>query len=100
MYGSVPQSVYIPGNGVLSFTEPGQNPPEDALRAPFDNENGKLTFTGGNSPGWVACPTGESNQLPYQVMALVSSMGANCASGSSIEIATTAASEKGAYEYL
>ncbi|MCJ1332131.1 hypothetical protein MMC10_008823 [Thelotrema lepadinum] len=101
MFSTVESHVYVAPNGVLSFTAPGKENtfPDGALKGPFDTEEGKMLFTGGDSPGFVACPVGSDGGLPYVVMALVDSMGASCAAGEKITIATTQTTTLGAYAY-
>ena len=103
MYSQVPQQLFIAQNGVFSYAEPGQNPPYDgtAARNPFGAFDFTLTFgpDDGQNHGWFACPLGQPGQLPYQVLARVSSEGAICAAAEDITIRTAVVGERGAYEY-
>ena len=101
MNSNLTSVVYVAPNGLLSFTAPGdEDYPDGALRGPIIEDEGKLLFTGDDSPGFVACPVGNEGELPYVVMALVDSMGANCAAGEKISIATHETSQLGAYGYF
>lgn len=102
MYSTTPQRVYVAQNGVFSYLEPnaGTGPfPDGSYQTPFNGAGDRLTFTGGNSNGWIACPLFTPGALPYQVLAKVSSMGAVCADAIDIEIQTSYATQLGAYDY-
>ncbi|MCJ1329673.1 hypothetical protein MMC10_006353 [Thelotrema lepadinum] len=106
MYDDVPggQDVYVAQNGQLSFTTAHEEGifPEGAYTGPFSIEptgfgGYQLIFTGDNSSGFFACPTGENGA--WEILAKVSSGGAICAAAADVELAAIAVSEPGAFEY-
>ena len=99
------QPIWVAQDGELKFAEPsqGDNYPKGAFTVPFITETvddaEQFRFLGGNSDGFVACPAKHAGALPYQVFALVDSMGAVGAACQSIDIVATGVNMPGAYAY-
>ena len=106
MYDEVPggQNVYVAQNGQLRFTTAHEEGifPEGSYTEGFSIEptefgGYQLIFTGGNSNGFIACPTSENG--PWEILARVTSGGAICAAAADVELAAIAVSTPGAFEY-